>query len=122
MSAWSRGPEIGSLVYDGSITLTWSALDHGSVTGYHVLSHMLKEGEETFIVYVPEKGQHSDPLHGDHIKAKNAHGLSDVSNFAAWIDTLLPSRNTSSTTMCHVHGLDNCTLKRKSASHHRPGT
>ena len=85
MSAWSRGPEIGSLVYDGSITLTWSALDHGSVTCYHVPVTHAQEGEETFTLPA-QKGQHAT-LCTDHIKAKNAHGLSAVSNFAAWIDT-----------------------------------
>ena len=81
---------------DGSITLTWSAPDDGSVTGYHVLLRRPKEGEKALIVYVSDMGNTSttytdtgtdlDPRYGYHVKAKNAHGLSDVSNFAR-IDT-----------------------------------
>ena len=81
---------------DGSITLTWSAPDDGLVAGYHVLLRGPKEDEETFIVYVSDMGNTAttytdtgtdlDPRYGYHVKAKNAHGLSDVSDFAR-IDT-----------------------------------
>ena len=59
------------------------------MTGYHVLLRRPKEGEETRIVYVYDRGNTAtdlDTRYGYHIKAKNAHGLSDVSNFAR-IDT-----------------------------------
>ena len=62
------------------------------MTGYHVLLHRPKEGEETFIVYVSDMGNAAttytdtgadlDTRYGYHVEAKNAHGLSDVSNFA----------------------------------------
>ena len=81
---------------DGSITLTWSAPDDGPVTSYHVLLRRPKEDEETFIVYVSDMGNTAttctdtgtdlDTRYGYHVKAKNAHGLSDVPNFAR-IDT-----------------------------------
>ncbi len=38
------------------MTLTWSAPDDGSVTGYHVLLRRPKEGEETLIVCVSDMG------------------------------------------------------------------
>ena len=66
------------------------------MTSYRVLLRRPKEGEETFIVYVSgmgntatadtDTGTDLDPRYGYHVKAKNAHGLSDVSNFAR-IDT-----------------------------------
>ena len=81
---------------DGSITLTWSAPDDSSVTGYHVLLRRPKEGEETLIVCVSDMGNTAttytdtgtdlDTRYGYHVKVKNAHGRSDVSNFAR-IDT-----------------------------------
>ena len=74
------------------MTLTWSAPDDGSVPGYLVLLRRPKEGEETLIVYVSDMGNTAttytdtgpdlDTRYGYHVKAKNAHGLSDVSNFA----------------------------------------
>ena len=59
------------------------------MTGYHVPLHRPKKGEETCIVYVSDMGNTAtnlDTRYGYHIRAKNAHGLSDVSNFAR-IDT-----------------------------------
>ena len=66
------------------------------MTGYHVLLRRPKEGEETFIVYVSDMGNTAitdtdtgtdlDTRYGHRVKAKNAHGLTDVSNFAR-IDT-----------------------------------
>ena len=59
------------------------------MTGYHVLLRRPKEGHDTFIVYVSDMGNTGtdlDTRYGYHVKAKNAHGLSDVSNFAR-IDT-----------------------------------
>ena len=66
------------------------------VTGYHVLLRRPKEGEETFNIYVSDMGNTAtadtdtgpdlNTSYGYHVKAKNAHGLSDVSNFAR-IDT-----------------------------------
>ena len=98
------GPGLtATLNSDDSITLTWSAPDDGSVTSYHILLRRPKEGEETRIVYVSDMGNTGtdlDPRYGYHVKAKNAHGLSNVSNFA----TRFLSGNTASATMCHVHG------------------
>ena len=59
------------------------------MTGYHVLLRRPKEGEETCIVYVSDMGNTAtnlDTRYGYHIRAKNAHGLSHVPNFAR-IDT-----------------------------------
>ena len=72
------------------------------MTSYHILLRRPKEGEETLIVYVSDMGNTAttytdtgtdlnagtdlDARYGYHVKAKNAHGLSDVSNFAR-IDT-----------------------------------
>ena len=62
------------------------------MTGGNVLLHRPKESEETLIVYVSDMdntattytdtGTDLDTRYGYHVKAKNAHGLSDVSNFA----------------------------------------
>ena len=62
------------------------------MTGYHVLLRRPKEGEESLIIYVSDMGNTAtthtdtgtdlDTSYGYHVKAKNAHGLSDVSNFA----------------------------------------
>ena len=89
MLAWGLTATLNS---DSSITLTWSAPDDGSVTGYHVLLRRPKEGEETLIVYVFDMGNAAttntdagtdlDPRYGYHVKAKNAHSRSDVPNFA----------------------------------------
>ena len=59
------------------------------MTGYHVLLRRPKEGEETLIVCASDMGNTAtdlDARYGYHVKAKNAHCLSDVSNFAR-IDT-----------------------------------
>ena len=66
------------------------------MTSYHVLLRRFQEGVETFIVYISDMdntattytdtGTGLDTRYGYHLKAKNAHGLSDVSNFAR-IDT-----------------------------------
>ena len=66
------------------------------MTSYHVLLRRPKEGEETIIVYVSDMGNIATAdtdtgtdqatRYGYHVKAKNAHGLSYVSNFAR-IDT-----------------------------------
>ena len=66
------------------------------MTSYHVLLRRPKEGEETLIVYVSEMGNTAatytdtgtdlDTRYRYHVKAKNAHGPSEVSNFAR-IDT-----------------------------------
>ena len=66
------------------------------MTGYHVLLRRPKEGEETLNVYVFDMGNTAttytdtgtdlDIRYGYHVKAKNAHGLSDVFNFAR-VDT-----------------------------------
>ena len=66
------------------------------MTSYHVLLRRPKKGEKTLIVYVSDMGNTAttytdtgtdlDTRYGYHVKVKNAHGLSDVSN-SARIDT-----------------------------------
>ena len=76
------------------------------MTGYYVLLRRPKEGEETRIVCASDMGNTAtnlDTRYGYHVKAKNAHGLSDVSNFAR-IDTRFLSGNTANATMCYIHG------------------
>ena len=86
------GPGLtATLNKESSITLTWSAPDDGSVTGYHVLLRRPKEGEGTLIVYISDMGNTAtadtdtgtdlDTSYGYHVKAKYAHGPSNVSNF-----------------------------------------
>ena len=85
-----------TLNWDGSITPTRSAPDDGSVTGYHGLLRRPKEGEKTLIVYVYDMGNTAtaytytrtdlNTRYGHHVKAKNAHALSDESDFVR-IDT-----------------------------------
>ena len=95
------------------------------MTGYHVLLRRPKEGEETLIVYVSDMGNTATNLdtgtdleYGYHVKAKNAHGLSDVSNFAR-IDTRFLSGNTASATMRHFHDPHRSTQQHsKNAAHH----
>ena len=63
----------------------WTAPYDGSVTGYYALLRRPKEGKGTLIVYVSDTGNTGTNLgtrYGYHVKARNAHGLSDVSNFA----------------------------------------
>ena len=66
------------------------------MTSYHVLLRRPQEGEETLIVYVSDIGNTAttytdtgtdlNTRYRYHVKARNAHGRSDVSNFAR-IDT-----------------------------------
>ena len=66
------------------------------MASYHVLLRRPKEGEGTLIVYISDMGNTAtadtdtgtdlDTSYGYHVKAKYAHGLSDVSNFAR-VDT-----------------------------------
>ena len=66
------------------------------MTGYHAPLRRPKEGEENLIVYVSDMGNTAttytdtgtdlDPRYGYRVKARNAHGRSDVPNFAR-IDT-----------------------------------
>ena len=83
------------------------------MTGCSVLLHRPEEGEETLIVYVSDMGKtattytdagtYLDTRYGYHVKAKDTHGLSDVSNFAR-NDTWLLSGNTANATIRRVHG------------------
>ena len=66
------------------------------MAGYHVPLRRPKEDEETFIIHVSDMdntattytdtGTDLNTKYEYHVKARNAHGLSDVSNFAR-IDT-----------------------------------
>ena len=49
-----------------------------------------------------DTGTDLNTRYGYHVKAKNAHGLSDVFNFAR-IDACLLAGNTANAPMCHVH-------------------
>ncbi len=69
-------------------------------------------GVLSVIVNLPEV--HIPPWYrfryGYRVKAKNAHCLSDVSNFAR-IDTRFLSGNTANATMRHIHGPHRSTQK-----------
>ena len=127
------GPGLtATLNSDGSITLTWSAPDHGSVTSYLVLLCRSKGGEETLIVYVSDMGNTAttytdtgtdlDTRYRYHVRAKNAHVLSDVSNLARNDPVPDSSPGTLPTPPCAtstVHtGRHSSTLKNAA---HQPG-
>ena len=59
------GPGLtATLNSDGSITLTWSVSDDGSVTGFSVLLRRPKASEETLIGYGSDMGNNRDHLQG----------------------------------------------------------
>ena len=76
---------------DGTLTLTWDAPDDDSVTGYQILRRRPQEGEKTLLVYVEDTGSTATTWtdrdvtlgtrHTYRVKAINAAGLSEVSNF-----------------------------------------
>ena len=75
---------------DGSITLTWSAPDDDTVTGYRILRRLPQVGEDTLSIYVRETGgtattftdTNTTPFvqHVYRVKAINPTGLSNGSN------------------------------------------
>ncbi|MCY3658059.1 MAG: fibronectin type III domain-containing protein, partial [Caldilineaceae bacterium] len=76
---------------DGTLTLTWDAPDDDSVTGYQILRRRPQEGEKALLVYVEDTGSTATTWidrdvtlgtrHTYRVKAINAAGLSEVSNF-----------------------------------------
>ncbi len=77
---------------DGSATLSWDAPDDDSVTGYQILRRRPPMGENTLEVYVEDTGS-ADTTYTDdsvaagvrhvyRVKAINAAGLSEESNYA----------------------------------------
>ena len=77
---------------DGEVVLSWDAPDDDSITGYQILRRRPTEGEDTLRVYVENTGT-TDTTYTDtsvtagvrhvyRVKAINAIGLSDQSNFA----------------------------------------
>ena len=76
---------------DGSVTLSWDAPDDDSVTGYQVLRRRPPMGETTLEVYVDDTGNTdttytdrsvtADVRHVYRVKAINAAGLSEESNY-----------------------------------------
>ena len=88
------------------------------MTGNHVLLRWPKEGEETLIVYLSDMGNTAtthtdtgtdlDTRYGYHVKAKNAHGLSDVSTFAR-----VHTGRRNSTLKNAAHQPGGCTMRRR---------
>ena len=76
---------------DGHIVLSWTAPDDDSVTGYRILRRRPGQGESTLLVYVADTqstattftdaGVTSGVKHVYRVKAINAAGLSDWSNY-----------------------------------------
>ena len=74
------------------MTLTWDAPDDDSVTGYQILRRRPHEGEETLLVHVENTGSTATTYTDTNVtsgvryvyrvKAINAAGLSQWSNFA----------------------------------------
>ena len=81
----------GTINDDGTITLSWTAPDDDSVTGYQVLRRRPQWGETGLEVYVDDTGSPAatytdtntvDPTRYVYrVKARNAAGLSEWSNF-----------------------------------------
>ncbi|MCY4113115.1 MAG: cadherin domain-containing protein [Chloroflexi bacterium] len=75
----------------GSITLSWDDPGDDSITGYQILRRRSTEGEKTLLVYVENTGSSSTTYsdtsvtdgvrHVYRIKAINAFGLSEISDF-----------------------------------------
>ena len=76
---------------DGHIVLSWQAPDDDSVTGYQVLRRRPGQGESTLLVYVAntestatiftDASVTAGVKHVYRVKAINAAGLSDWSNY-----------------------------------------
>ena len=76
---------------DGHIVLSWTAPDDDSVTGYQILRRRPSEGESALLVYVEDTrstattftdtGVTAGVKHVYRVKAINAAGLSDWSNY-----------------------------------------
>lgn len=82
---------IGTWNEDGTITLLWDASSDDSVTGYQILRRRPTQGEDTLTVYVENTGNTAAAYtdtevtpgiqHVYRVKAINAAGLSEQSNF-----------------------------------------
>ena len=81
----------GTINDDGTITLSWTAPEDNSVTGYQVLRRRPQWGETGLEVYVDDTGSPAatytdtntveDTRYVYRVKARNAAGLSEWSNF-----------------------------------------
>ena len=75
---------------DGSITLTWTAPDDDSITGYHVLRRRPSRDETTLVVYLEDTGSTAttytdtplDTRYVYRIKARDGDLTGEWSNFA----------------------------------------
>ena len=77
---------------DGEVVLSWDAPADDSITGYQILRRRPTEGEDSLLVYVENTGNTNTTYtdtsvtagvrHVYRVKAINAIGLSDQSNFA----------------------------------------
>ena len=81
----------GTVNDDGSITITWTAPDDDSVTGYQILRRRPQWGETELEVYVDDTGSretsYRDTTTAEYtryiyrVRARNSAGLSEWSNF-----------------------------------------
>ena len=81
----------GAADEDGRITLTWTAPDDASVTGYQILRRRPREGEQSLEIYVADTGSaattYTDTsapagtLYVYRVKAINAAGVGSRSNY-----------------------------------------
>ena len=89
---------------DGSITLSWSAPNDDSVTGYQILRRRPREGEDTLLVRVENTGSaattftdtnvEADKLYVYRVKAINEAGVGEQSNY---VNAETPAENSAAT-------------------------
>ena len=82
----------GTVNSDGSITISWTAPDDDSVTGYQILRRRPREGESSLLVYVDNTGStavsyrdtntSTDTRYVYRVKARNSVGVGPQSNYA----------------------------------------
>ena len=58
---------------DGSITLSWDALDDDSITGYRILRRRPSEGEKALLVYVEDSGSTATTYTDSEVTAGTEH-------------------------------------------------
>ena len=82
----------GTVNSDGSITISWTAPDDDSVTGYQILRRRPQEEESSLLVYVDNTGStavsyrdtntSADTRYVYRVKARNSVGVGPQSNYA----------------------------------------